>query len=100
LTHSSWYLKPAKLKNAQVDFSVLSHVEKAVFQCIGTYVYLSKRPRTHRDRLTPLLLVPPTYNVQKFENALVIFNVLLRVKKAVFRCISTYAYLPKRPRTH
>ena len=46
------------------------------------------------------LLVPQTYNVQKLENAQVVFSILLRVEKAVFQCISTYAYLPKRPRTH
>jgi hypothetical protein len=42
-----------KPKNASVDFGVLSHVEKAAYKCISTYLYLKKRPITHRDVFTP-----------------------------------------------
>jgi len=46
-------IKPAQHENALVDFSVPLCVKKAVCRCISTYVYLPKRLRTHRDRLTP-----------------------------------------------
>jgi hypothetical protein len=44
-----------KLENAPADLGVLLRVEKSVYQCISSYAYLSKWPRTNQDRLSPLL---------------------------------------------
>jgi hypothetical protein len=46
---SSWYIQqnPQMLENTTVIFSGLSRVEKAVFKCISTYIYLVKPPNTH-----------------------------------------------------
>ena len=47
------------------------------------------------------LLVPTTQLIWDYlQNAMVDFGGPWHVKKAVFRCISAYRYLPKRHRTH
>jgi hypothetical protein len=40
-------------ENAAVAFGVLWRFEKALIQCISTYIDLTKRSNTHGVRLTP-----------------------------------------------
>jgi hypothetical protein len=71
-------------ENAAVVFSGLSRVEKALFECISTHIYLVKRTNTH----PPGLLVPATSLKLQLEvmgtNALMdhggVFKAIERVK--------------------
>jgi hypothetical protein len=89
----------AKLENAPVDFGGLSRVKRLY---IGVLVHI-KISRNGAE-LTEISSPPPpgTSNIKaaKLKNAPVDFGGLLRVERAVNRCISAYRDLPKRRRTH
>ena len=51
-------------------------------------------------KMYPLLLVFTTRKWPKLENAPADLGDLLRVEKALSKCISTYKHLPKRANTH